>query len=172
VGDLKKPSISFLEEKEKTLGVAGVGIISPKSVATAAWVRLKCRFGCARFNTSHCCPPNTPTPQQMREVLDCYTRAVLVHCKGETGVTAVVTELEREAFLNGFYKALGLGAGPCRLCKECNPAGNCMHPAKARPSMEACGIDVYATARANGFPIEVLKDQSCEPNRYGLVLVD
>ena len=38
--------------------------------------------------------------------------------------------------------------------------------------MEACGIDVFATARANGFPIEVVKDESCEDNYYGLVLIE
>jgi len=83
VGDSIKPSINFLEEKARTLGAAEAGIISPKSIVTAAWVRLKCQFGCAYFNKSHCCPPNTPTPQQMREVLDCYARAVLVRCQVE-----------------------------------------------------------------------------------------
>jgi hypothetical protein len=38
--------------------------------------------------------------------------------------------------------------------------------------MEACGIDVFATARANGFPIEVLTDRSCPENCYGLLLIE
>jgi hypothetical protein len=38
--------------------------------------------------------------------------------------------------------------------------------------MEACGIDVFATARANGFPIEVVEDYCCDENRYGVVLID
>ena len=38
--------------------------------------------------------------------------------------------------------------------------------------MEAAGIDVYATARGNGFPIEVVKDHACPQNYYGLVLID
>jgi hypothetical protein len=38
--------------------------------------------------------------------------------------------------------------------------------------MEACGIDVYATVRANGFPIEVVEDGACEQNYYGLVLIE
>jgi predicted metal-binding protein len=107
----------------------------------------------------------------MREVIDAYQRAVLVHCKANVSPGAIVCRLEREAFLNGYYKALGLGAGPCRLCETCKRS-HCDHPDEARPSMEACGIDVYATVRANGFPIEVLKDQSCEKNCYGLLLLD
>ncbi|MGV8119458.1 MAG: DUF2284 domain-containing protein [Candidatus Xenobiia bacterium LiM19] len=42
----------------------------------------------------------------------------------------------------------------------------------ARPSMEACGIDVYATVRKHGFSIEVVKDRSQPKHYYGLVLVD
>jgi len=38
--------------------------------------------------------------------------------------------------------------------------------------MEACGIDVYATARAAGYPIEVVKNRKCEENYYGIVLIE
>jgi predicted metal-binding protein len=82
----------------------------------------------------------------------------------------VVTKLEREIFLAGYYKALAYGSGPCELCEECN-IQQCNHPRRSRPSMESCGIDVYATVRANGFPIEVVKDKTCEQNYYGLVLI-
>ena len=37
--------------------------------------------------------------------------------------------------------------------------------------MEDCGIDVYATARNNGYPIEVVRDDRCPQNYYGLVLL-
>jgi predicted metal-binding protein len=157
--------------KAKALGATGAKSISHHTVITAPWVRLKCQFGCGGYNTSLCCPPNTPTPQQMREVLDGYTRAILVHCKGKAKPGKIVAKLEKEIFLSGFYKALALGAGPCRLCKECNK-DECIHAEDARPSMEACGIDVYATVRSNGFPIEVVKDRTCEQNYYGIVLVD
>ncbi len=153
------------------LGAAGAKIIDPRKVITAPWVRLKCQFGCGGYNKSRCCPPNTPTPQQMREVLDSYTRAILIHCTGNVSPGSIAVKMEREIFLSGFYKALALGAGPCKLCKECNPE-SCVNPDMARPSMESCGIDVYLTARSNGFPIEVLKDRTCQANRYGIVLID
>ncbi len=70
-----------------------------------------------------------------------------------------------------YYKAFGVGSGQCRLCDEC-PFERCIHPREARPSMEACGIDVFATARGNGFPIEVVTDRSCDQNYYGVILVD
>ena len=85
--------------------------------------------------------------------------------------TKIVGPLERHIFLAGFYKALAFGAGPCRLCRECN-AEVCRHSDKARPSMEACGIDVFATVRANGFSVEVLSDEGDSQDYYGLVLIE
>jgi hypothetical protein len=38
--------------------------------------------------------------------------------------------------------------------------------------MEACGIDVFKTARDNGFPIEVLRTRDKGRNMFGLVLVE
>jgi len=107
----------------------------------------------------------------MRKVIDCYSRAILLHCKTRSDPRKVVPELEREIFLSGFYKTLALGDGPCELCDECNLV-KCTHPTEARPSMESCGIDVYATVKGNGFPIEVVVDHSCDQNYYGVILVD
>jgi len=47
-------------------------------------------------------------------------------------------------FLAGYYKAFCLGNGSCRLCAKCNTRG-WIHTEQARPSMEACGIDVHIT---------------------------
>jgi hypothetical protein len=38
--------------------------------------------------------------------------------------------------------------------------------------MEACGIDVFKTARDNGFPIQVVKTQDEERNIFGVLLVE
>lgn len=153
------------------LGAQDAKPIDPASVVTAAWVRMKCQYGCGDWGSNLCCPPHTPTPDQTRAVLDCYRRAILVHCKPGVRVRELIVALEREVFLAGHYKAFGLACGPCHLCGECNFEG-CTHPYQARPAMEACGIDVYATARGNGFPIEVVRDRTCDQNYYGLLLVD
>jgi predicted metal-binding protein len=158
--------------KGKT-GVLDARIISPSKVITAAWVRLKCQFGCDGFGQCLVCPPFTPTPEQMRNVLDDYRRAVLLHCLPDADVKAIAAELERKIFLLGHWKAFGLGAGPCYFCEECNLKGKqCRHADRARPSMEACGIDVFSTVKKAGFPIEVVRNIRQCPNYYGLVLVD
>lgn len=154
-------------------GVKGAKVISPAEVQTAAWVRLKCQYGCDGYSQCLVCPPFTPTPEQMRQVLDGYDRAILIHFEPKADAKEVVVELEREIFLRGAWKAFGLGAGPCYLCKSC-PAvpGKCRHAEEARPAMEACGIDVFTTVRKAGFPIEVVRSTRQCPNYYGLVLVD
>jgi len=153
------------------LGADEARIIPALTVVTAPWVRMKCHFGCELYGLGYCCPPQTPTSDEMRDVIACYEHALLFHCTKPGSLSRMAYELEREIFLNGFYKAIGLGSGPCRICRKCSPKG-CKHPDRARPSMEACGIDVFATVRANGFAIEVLRDESCRGNYYGLVLID
>jgi predicted metal-binding protein len=63
------------------LGAFEAKLVEAASIVTAPWVRLKCRFGCDGYNTSLCCPPNTPTYLDMREVISCYKHALLIHCK-------------------------------------------------------------------------------------------
>jgi len=107
-------------------------------------------------------------------MLDEYRLGVLVHVPGGTpgaSVSTTVAKLEREIFLAGYYKAFAFGSGPCRLCEECS-LEHCTHADQARPSLEAAGIDVYATARANDFPIEVVRDHASPQNYYGLVLIE
>ncbi len=152
-------------------GAKKARLISPAKVETAEWVRWKCRFGCDGFGSSLVCPPHSPTPAETRKLLDGYKRAILFEAgRGEPKHIAVT--FERELFLAGYYKAFGLGAGPCLLCAKCAFDKGCRHPHKSRPAMEACGIDVYATARNNGFTIEVVRTHSDPQNYFGLVLVD
>lgn len=178
--DLEKYCQSVTEGKE-----AEAMVIDPSGVVTAPWVRLKCQFGCAGYGRGYCCPPDTPGPLEMRAVLDSYRRAILFHIRGaktadrkRRGYFATffeaLVDLEGEMFKDGFYRALVFLAGPCTLCKECaKQSGKACHlGARARPSMEACGIDVYQTARNHGFFIQPLRHKSEVQNCYCLMLVD
>jgi predicted metal-binding protein len=71
-----------------------------------------------------------------------------------------------------YHKAIAFGAGPCKLCTECRMMSGCAYPDQARPSMEGCCIDVYATARNNGFQIHVLKDRDDSRNYFGLLMIE
>jgi predicted metal-binding protein len=168
----RKPSVRRYADKAVDLGAAEAKVIDATTVVTAHWVRMKCQYGCGGYGHRLTCPPYSPTPEQTAAMIREYDTAVLIHGDDHTDVTSIAAKLERLAFLDGFYKAFGMGSGPCRLCRTCNlEEEDCRHPDDARPAMEACGIDVFATARANGFPIEVVKDHGCDENYYGLVLL-
>jgi predicted metal-binding protein len=153
------------------LGARGAKIISPSNVFTAAWVRGKCQFGCGGYGSSLMCPPYTPQPEETRKMLNGYKRAILFE-SGSGNTKKIAAQMEREIFLSGSYKALGLGAGPCSLCRSCSFENGCRHPDEARPSMEACGIDVFATARKHGFTINVVRTYQDPQHYFGLVLVE
>jgi predicted metal-binding protein len=152
------------------LGAKDAKIVPADSVVTAQWVREKCQFGCGGYGKSLNCPPHSPTPEQTKNMLTDYEHALLIHGDENTPIGDIVRRLERTIFLDGYYKAFAMGAGPCSLCDDCPEF--CKYPDRARPAMEACGIDVYATVRANGFPIEVLTNEDCAPDYYGMVLIE
>ena len=174
-------SVESFCKRALEMGIDEAKIIDPGSIVTAEWVRLKCQYGCPGFGESLSCPPHTPTPDVTRKVVDSYRKAILLHQrlskgKGKTERSKIFREaivpLEIEIFLDGYYKAWSMGCGPCDRCKKCNLSGSCRHGFEARPSIEACGIDVYKTARDHGFSIEVVRKHGDEMNLFGLVLVE
>lgn len=157
--------------------------IHPSSVVTAPWVRMKCQFGCPGYGKGWCCPPYTPTPRETRSVLDSYHRAILFHIevphmpKKERHYRKffdMLVDLEGEMFKDGYYKAFVYLSGPCRICSPCAKLEEkpCNFPGRARPCMEACGMDVFQTARNNGFFIKTLREKTETQNEYCLMLVD
>jgi predicted metal-binding protein len=98
----------------------------------------------------------------------------------------IMAELERTAFLAGCYKAFSMSAMPCSLCETCVieemhkkdqavfplDGIKCRNKEIMRPSMEACGIDVFKTVRNVGCRPEVLKDTKEDVELYGLILLD
>lgn len=157
--------------------------VCPGSVVTAPWVRMKCQFGCPVYGKGYCCPPDTPTHDQTRAMLDAYRRAILFHIEAPAtedrgkryrAYMDRLIDLEGEMFKDGYYKAFVFLAGPCIRCKKCGKlAGNpCVHLGNVRPAMEACGIDVFQTARNNGFFIEPLRNRADTHNDFCLMLVD
>jgi len=172
---MDKQPLEFLCKMALKFGARDAKAIKVSSIKTAAWVRNKCQYGCSGFGESLTCPPYSPTPEQTQKILSFFKKAILIHCdtNSKKDISDIVVKIEREAFLSDFYKAQAMGAGPCRLCSDCSlKPGRCRHPEKARPCMEACGIDVYQTARNNGFKIEVVKSHRSKANYFGVVLIE
>jgi predicted metal-binding protein len=180
---MKKNDLKKYYDYALKCGTTTTRLIQPSSVVTAPWVRWKCQFGCNGYDSSFCCPPHTPTYEETRKVLDSYHRALLFHIQtllipgGERVLKKFrhsLVDLEGEIFKDGYYKAFVFLAGPCDMCKECGKftGGICNNRYRARPSMEACDIDVFQTARNNGFHIEPLRNVTEPRNTFCLMLVD
>ncbi len=174
---MKKRPFAAYEKTALERGIDHAVIVEPSRVVTAPWVLMKCQFGCAGYGGSLCCPPRSPTPDETRKILDSYTSAMLLHRqiskngRPAENLSDIAVDLERSLFLDGYYKAWTLGSGPCGRCKTCNMKA-CAHSDRARPSMEGCGIDVFATARGYGLPIEVVTGRADIRNHYALVLIE
>jgi predicted metal-binding protein len=158
--------------------------IDPKDIVVAAWVRMKCRFGCDEYGRNACCPPNVPPLDECERFFQDYKRGVIFRFEKTVDkpedrhawtrvVNAALSKMEREVFLSGRVKAFLLFMDSCTLCAKCAPSrAECKKPMQARPSPEAMGIDVFSTVLKSGYPIEVLSDYSQQMNRYAILLVD
>ena len=162
-------------------GISKAKIIDVRKVVVGNWVRMKCQFGCGGYGECLTCPPCLPTPEFTKKMLDEYSQGLLMQIenilpaaeeKVFKKLRKTVAELEREIFLDGYYKAFGLTAGPCSLCRSCDLSKPCQHPRLARPSMEACGIDVYQTAENCGFSLEVVKSRDLPCSYISLILIE
>lgn len=162
---MHQDSFKQIEAMAKELGFLEVHLMKSSDVVTARWVRLKCRYGCAKYNTSWCCPPAAPNLQMTREILSEYEMVILLvsentneHFYRNSTVKRRIqikqwkstVALERKLFLMGYYKAFGLPADTCALCKECAYPKQCKFPNEKRPTLEACGIDVFQTVKNLG----------------------
>lgn len=145
--------------------------IHPGAVETAPWVVMKCRYGCPRYGHNRSCPPFAPDYSETRRILDSYRRGILFGVHDMAKGTPLALALLRRLGEAGYYKAIGFGTGPCRRCERCSVA-DCPHPAEVLPSPEACGIDLVATVRKAGLPIEMPPAPGLPLRCYGLVLVN
>jgi predicted metal-binding protein len=176
-----KRNLEALFEKH---GVSDFKWIDPKTIVVAQWVRMKCFYGCSGYGTNATCPPEAPSVAECRSFFAEYKTAALFHFgkavrkpedrhRWSKGINQRLLKLEREVFLSGFQKAFLLPMDSCELCRECpGTRAECIHPRLARPTPEALAVDVYATVRANGYPLAVLPDYSATMNRYAFLLVE
>jgi len=158
--------------------------IKSEQIKVAQWVRLKCLFGCAMYGKRGSCPPNTPPIDECRKFFSEYEDAVVFHIQKTIekmedyrpwahDANRSLLELEREVFLAGYYKAFLVSFQSCSECAECQANRlDCVNKKLARPGADAMGVDVYATARGIGYPIQVLKNVGETMNRYAFLLLE
>jgi len=187
------------------LGAAGAEIIRADQLVVDERVRLKCLIPrCLRAGETPNCPPNAPDLELVRKAFARYCRGILIKTHVEPigvyapggskdeggtdrsllfhGKTAkIVYEIERLAYQHGYALAMGLGGGSCKdyLCHglvcQFMDSGRCRFPLKARPAMEALGIDVVDIMGKVGWDAYPLLGEVSEipcASSVGLVLID
>jgi predicted metal-binding protein len=177
------PDIAPWTARAVELGCDRAREIDPADVVVSQWVRMKCVYGCDEPGVYRTCPPDgAPALDETRRLFSEFDRAILLGVGPTVGdhrsdeesrrLNDAALVLERELFLAGFHKTWTMGAGPCDICAACSQGRPCPTPELARPSMEACGVDVFTTVRQAGWQIEVVKDRDDEYRFFALVLVD
>lgn len=169
-------------------GASAATVVPASEVVIDERVRLKCVVPrCIRAGETPNCPPYAPDLDLVRKAVSRYRYAILLKCNVEPiedyvpgrGATKeeqrrvlsfheqsgeVVSRLERQAYKDGYHLALGFGGGSCKdyLCKglicQALDSGRCRFPNRARPAMEAVGIDVIDLINKAGWQAYALLD--------------
>ncbi len=161
------------------LGASSVEVIPANWVVVDERVRLKCQVPlCHHYGRCSNCPPYLPDLDFVQRALARFRYAflfkqevvpiedfadsarVVKEGKFHTLKTdEIVAKVETAAFADGYYLTVGFGCGSCRtswcdslLCQMLD-SGKCRFPMKARPSMEAMGIDVFNLVAKVGWEI-------------------
>jgi len=183
----EKDTVEDLRKLGKKHNINEIIPLSTGDISVAQWVRLKCKYGCKKYGTSWCCPPETPSPDETKALLSEYKKALLLcgtarnsqfymdnqkkrrlQVNGWKGTVA----LERMLFLAGYYKAFALVSENCALCKECSYPDECIFPMDRRPSVESCSIDIFQTLKNIGKPFSLAHDIAEEYNCYSIILLE
>jgi len=125
---------------------------------------------CKRYGLKATCPPHIDSLEYYRELLPTYTLGVLYYKQFEI-IGVDYTAMSRDSSIEmhkhvsaaleslrdeGHYFTLGLGAGSCKLCRQCTFP--CPIPSRALVPIEAAGINVVATMARQDvkltFPVE------------------
>lgn len=185
---MNQEDLRALEEIARKAGASAVKVVDVAKIKRGVWPRMKCQYGCEQYASNLCCPPYTPDISFMNRFLDEYGTGLLVQYTKAMNLRdikdwqefdrilnnellMVLLKVEKSGMMRNYYKAFALKAGRCGLCRICN-LKKCIHPESARPSMEACGIDVLALAKDYGFSARLLKGPVKQVSVYGLVLLE
>jgi len=159
------------------LGATKSMVIETDQIVVDERVRGKCAFPrCRGYGTSANCPPHVMAVAEFRPIIAKFQHAILVRLEVPSEDIAgpeaakrhavrpynrkmheIVSKIEAAAFADGYYFATALGCGSCKIfcidqdCAALIQGQSCRHPLKARPSMEALGIDVYTTVTRVGW---------------------
>jgi predicted metal-binding protein len=190
------------EQLAVELGATDVAIICAHQVVIDERVRAKCMYPkCPYYGTNAHCPPHAMSLDESRTLVSRFHYALMFRVKvpGEAlkvdrdpeetqqlirslkSRDEIVNRIESEAFYDGHYLAVGFGGGSCKptfcrdqACQALQPGQGCRAPYRARPSMEAMGMDVFRMAASQGweiYPVGRSRCASAVGSCVGLIMI-
>jgi predicted metal-binding protein len=143
------------------LGIQTCLEFNPELLVPEERVRGYCTQNrCGNYGKSHMCPPFVPPIEEVKTQLKKFQHSILLRHTVNLNIkrdwklikqsmTDFHNEiLQVEEFLKktGIKEVWGMTAGTCGICEVCSAKSEkpCVHPDKARASLEALGIDVVA----------------------------
>lgn len=162
------------------LGATDAKIINTNIIVIEERVRGKCLIPtCSKSGVCAHCPPYALDLDLMRKIVNDFRYAIFtkievpseeitvpqvlengLHVRTVIKDHEIVSKIEAEAFYDGYYLAMGFADGSCKTyfcpnleCSALIPGQSCRHPRRARPSMEAVGINAYLLATRVGWSI-------------------
>lgn len=148
-------------ERAKALGFDTVVALDPRTLDAREDVRAMCAADkCGAYNKNWMCPPACGTIDACQQKMRQYEKGILIQTVGHM-TKAIDSKCYRQTellHLERFYAlteqirkeypdALCLGAGGCRVCRQCAYPEPCRFPKKATSSMEAYGLFVTQVCR-------------------------
>jgi predicted metal-binding protein len=120
-------------------GMDRAKVISTEAIVVEKRAQAKCLIPrCTSYGKSLTCPPNTPSTDEVKEIVRDYRTAVIMQVDGSEELDGTTELLRRDynwcyesvyklhealhntecrAFNLGYYLALGMGGGDCRWCE-------------------------------------------------------
>ena len=153
-------------DKAKEMGFDTAVCIDPQTLEAREDVRAMCAADkCGAYGKNWTCPPECGTVEECQRKMHSYENGILLQSIGHM-TKAIDSKCYRETeqrhiknfcvFAEEIRKeyphALCLGAGGCRVCKQCAYPAACRFPEKAMSSMEGYGLFVTQVCRDAGVP--------------------
>lgn len=191
------PFLRKLKTKAQDLGASDAKIIATNEIPVEDEIIDLCQEPlCESYGQSIYCPPHAMKPQQFRELLTKYENAIIFKIQVSSEILLskerfnefrkiyeIAAQLTALAIEAGFSESKGFAAGSCKpvycpeyQCQALIDGETCRYPDKARPSMEAVGINVFKLVKDVGWEIHKITETS-DPESVqngilvGLVLV-
>jgi predicted metal-binding protein len=159
------PTIRWMEEAKK-LGFDVAVPLDPQGLVARDDVRRMCAENkCGAYAKNWTCPPAIGTTEECQKKMRRYSRGILVQTVGRMQKaidSRCYRETEKrhtenfrlltEQIRREYPQALCLGAGGCRVCRQCAYPAPCPFPDRAISSMEGYGLFVTQVCREADIP--------------------